>query len=103
MDRANTPAKELALYYPNPMWYRGDWVKNLILFFDGIALLVPSYMKGHPEETGFVRTDAGGSCICCCHRASYRSSAHNRRGCTAVRGDKDAGRRHLFVPLQCAP
>jgi hypothetical protein len=43
-------AKELAFYYPNPMWYSGDWVKNLILFFDGIALLVPAYMKHRPEE-----------------------------------------------------
>jgi hypothetical protein len=42
--------KELAFYYPNPMWSRGDWIKNLILFFDGIALLVPDYMKRHPEE-----------------------------------------------------
>jgi hypothetical protein len=42
--------RELAFYYPNPMWYSGDWVKNLILFFDGIALLVPTYMKRRPEE-----------------------------------------------------
>jgi hypothetical protein len=27
--------KELAFYYPNPMWYSGDWVKNLILFWRG--------------------------------------------------------------------
>jgi hypothetical protein len=31
--------KELAFYYPNPMWHHGNWVKNLILFFDGVALL----------------------------------------------------------------
>jgi hypothetical protein len=42
--------KEFAFYYPNPMWYHGDWMKSLILFFDGIALLVPSYMKRRPEE-----------------------------------------------------
>lgn len=36
---------ELAFYYPNPIWINGDWIKNLLLFFDGIALLVPSYMK----------------------------------------------------------
>ena len=42
--------KELAFYYPNPMWRNGDWVKSLILFFDGVALLVPKYMKGRPEE-----------------------------------------------------
>ena len=42
--------RELAFYYPNPVWYSPDWVKNLILFFDGIALLVPKYMKQRPDE-----------------------------------------------------
>ena len=42
--------RELAFYYPNPMWTYGDWIKNLVLFFDGIALLVPQYMKTRPEE-----------------------------------------------------
>lgn len=41
--------KELAFYYPNPMWQNGDWINNLILFFDGVALLVPEYMKDRPE------------------------------------------------------
>ncbi len=41
--------KEIAYYYPNPMWQHGDWVKSLIVFFDGIALLVPEYMKDKPE------------------------------------------------------
>lgn len=47
----NTEAttKEIAYYYPNPMWDRGDWVKNLILFFDGVALLVPEYIKEKPR------------------------------------------------------
>jgi hypothetical protein len=45
-----TDPRELAFYYPNPMWWRGDWIKNLILFFDGIALLVPNYMKEKPNE-----------------------------------------------------
>jgi hypothetical protein len=26
------------------------WIKNRILFFDGIALLVPSYMKERPGQ-----------------------------------------------------
>jgi hypothetical protein len=39
---------ELSFYYPNPMWTDGDWIKNLILFFDGIALLVPDYMREKP-------------------------------------------------------
>ena len=44
--------RELAFYYPNPMWTYGDWIKNLVLFFDGIALLVPQYMKDRPEIRG---------------------------------------------------
>ncbi len=39
---------EIAFYYPDPVWHRGDWVKNLILFFDGIALLVPEYIRDKP-------------------------------------------------------
>ena len=41
--------KELAFYYPGPVWHSGEWVKNLILFFDGIALLVPEYIKDKPD------------------------------------------------------
>jgi hypothetical protein len=40
--------KEIAYYYPDPMWGSGDWIKNLILFFDGIALLVPRYLREKP-------------------------------------------------------
>jgi hypothetical protein len=46
---AKPPLPEIAFYYPNPMWRSGDWVKNLILFFDGVGLLVPSYMRDRPE------------------------------------------------------
>jgi hypothetical protein len=42
--------RELAFYYPNPMWSYGNWIKDLVLFFDGIALLVPEHMKERPEE-----------------------------------------------------
>jgi hypothetical protein len=49
-DTVANGTRELAFYYPNPMWYHGDWIKNLVLFFDGIALLVPNYMKRRPEE-----------------------------------------------------
>lgn len=42
---------ELAYYYPNPFWYHGDWVKSLILFFDGIAILVPTYMKDRVDDS----------------------------------------------------
>jgi len=41
---------EIAFYYPNPMWQYGDWIKNLVLFFDGVGLLVPEYMKERPEQ-----------------------------------------------------
>lgn len=41
---------EVAFYYPGPVWYSGDALKTLLLFFDGIALLVPNYMKDKPEE-----------------------------------------------------
>src|SRR5712691_3750056 len=50
-DSTAAETKELAFYYPSPMWFDGGWIKNLVLFFDGIALLVPSYMKERPEET----------------------------------------------------
>jgi hypothetical protein len=32
------------------MWQDGDWIKNLILFFDGVALLVPDYLRDKPEN-----------------------------------------------------
>jgi len=38
---------EIAFYYPNPYWRDPDWVKNLILFFDGIGMLIPNYMEHH--------------------------------------------------------
>src|SRR5262245_31338932 len=40
---------KLAFYYPGWMWRMGNWAKNLILFFDGVALLVPEYMVDRPE------------------------------------------------------
>lgn len=42
--------KEIAYYYPNPVWDQGDWIKNLILFFDGVALLVPQYLRDKPRD-----------------------------------------------------
>jgi hypothetical protein len=41
---------EIAFYYPGPIWYHLDWVKNLILFFDGVGLLVSTSMKERPER-----------------------------------------------------
>lgn len=39
---------DLAYYYPQPYWLVGedDALKNLLLFFDGIAILLPRYMSG---------------------------------------------------------
>jgi hypothetical protein len=42
------PNRELAYYYPDPMWRSGDWVKNLVLFFDGVAILLPRYLRDKP-------------------------------------------------------
>ena len=38
---------EVAFYYPGQYWYDADWIKNLILFFDGIAMLIPTHMEDH--------------------------------------------------------
>jgi hypothetical protein len=38
-----------AFYYPGWIWRDASWLKNLVLFFDGIALLAPSYMGDAPE------------------------------------------------------
>jgi hypothetical protein len=39
---------ELAYYYPEPYWLaqESSWIKSLLLFFDGIAILLPDYMSG---------------------------------------------------------
>jgi hypothetical protein len=42
--------REFAFYYPNPMWADGDLIKSLLLFFDGVALLVPAYMTDLPRR-----------------------------------------------------
>ena len=47
---ATQEPRELAFYYPNPMWTYGNWIKSLVLFFDGIALLLPDYMRDRPEQ-----------------------------------------------------
>ena len=35
---------EFAFYYPGQYWSDPDWIKNLVCFFDGVAMLVPEYM-----------------------------------------------------------
>jgi hypothetical protein len=39
---------ETAYYYPEPYWLarEGGWIKSLLLFFDEVAILLPSYMQG---------------------------------------------------------
>ena len=38
---------EVAFYYPGQYWRSVDWIKNLVLFFDGVAMLIPEYMSDH--------------------------------------------------------
>lgn len=47
MDTVNP---QMGFYYPGPIWYRSEAIKNLLLFFDGVSLLVPSYMEDRPEQ-----------------------------------------------------
>ena len=44
----NATPSEVAFYYPGWIWQSDHAIKNLLLFFDGIALLVPEYMKERP-------------------------------------------------------
>ena len=39
---------DIAYYYPAPFWGSSEsgWIKSLLLFFDEIAILLPSYMHG---------------------------------------------------------
>ena len=46
-ERVSTVKPEVAFYYPGQYWGDPDWVKNLILFFDGVAMLIPEYMSDH--------------------------------------------------------
>jgi hypothetical protein len=43
-------SKEIAFYYPGPMWHHDDWIKTMILFFDGVGILLPDYLRGKPER-----------------------------------------------------
>ena len=36
---------DFGFYYPGQYWRDADWIKNLVLFFDGIAMLIPEYME----------------------------------------------------------
>lgn len=51
-DGVGVALREVA-YYHEPYWGlgRGDWIKSLLLFFEGVALLVPDYMCDRPLMT----------------------------------------------------
>ena len=46
---------DFAFYYPGQRFQNVNWIKNLICFFDGIAMLIPedmpNYRDRHAEET----------------------------------------------------
>ena len=46
---SDSPLPEIAFYYPGHLWGNPEWIKSLLLFFDGIGLLVPEYKKREPE------------------------------------------------------
>jgi hypothetical protein len=35
-------SKGIAFYYPGHVWHYDDWIKTVILFFDGIGILLPA-------------------------------------------------------------
>lgn len=47
-SEARSRLPETVYYYPEPFWgiREGNWIKTLLLFFDGIAILLPRYMYG---------------------------------------------------------
>ena len=45
MAASGNERPELGFYYPGQYWHDADWIKNLVLFFDGIAMLIPKYMQ----------------------------------------------------------
>ncbi len=44
------PSPEFVFYYPGHRWADASWVKSLLLFFDGIALLVPGHKLQEPAS-----------------------------------------------------
>ena len=49
-DLMKTPP-DIAYYYPAPYWSlrETNWVKSLLLFFDKVSILLPTYMYGRHE------------------------------------------------------
>jgi hypothetical protein len=50
MEISDTVTPQVAYYYPNATWRYGStgFIKNLILYFDGVGLLVPDYIRDKP-------------------------------------------------------
>ena len=44
---------EIGFYYPGQYWHDADWIKNLVLFFDGVAMLIPKYMADQASFEGY--------------------------------------------------
>lgn len=40
---------EVAFYYPGHIWRSPNWIKTLLLFFDGVGILIPEYKRDEPE------------------------------------------------------
>jgi hypothetical protein len=47
---SGTDDRLAAFYYPGHLWHSGDWIKNLLVFFDSVALLTPVYKTHEPER-----------------------------------------------------
>jgi len=52
-DRSEQTTLLDVAYHHEPYWSagQGDWIKSLLLFFDGVAVLVPDYMRDRPLFT----------------------------------------------------
>ena len=52
--------QDVAFYFPGQYWSNADWIKNLVLFFDGVAMLVPEYMSDHGSDEDYPIAAVGG-------------------------------------------
>ena len=75
----------VAFYYPGHLWDSSDWVKTLLLFFDGIGLLVPKHKQEEPE--------AADPTLCRSPARSRISLPDCRRGCRST-GNRGPDGRH---------
>lgn len=54
---------DFAFYYPGQRFKNVNWIKNLICFFDGIAMLIPeempNYLDSYAEQTVWALEDHG--------------------------------------------